>query len=398
MPSICCDSLVLGGGLAGAAAASALAKRGADVLLCEACPELAQKASGNAYGLIMPYITDRPSNFERAYSAGFTFTRQLLTGELAESRLFRPSGGIQLPSTQRLERLVATQTPLLSPCTVHRVSAQEASQLSGIEVSSAAFYASEAGFVSPRDLVQAMVKHSVKVKTLSCAVALQRSAGLWRTEISNGEVVESQSVVLCAAHESTSLTCAQLLPVEAVRGQTLLLSPTTHSQKLKTLLCFDGYITPESGGLHLAGALYRHQDHRTEALSEDSTEILGRLRRWAPTLFPASTAPQAARACFRTSTFDRLPYVGALPDFSSMRSEAQSYQSGTDLLARVQMRPLPGMYVSLGHGSRGLNSCPMSGEIVARLICNEPLGELSDVAKILSPERLALRILSANVA
>jgi tRNA 5-methylaminomethyl-2-thiouridine biosynthesis bifunctional protein len=90
--------------------------------------------------------------------------------------------------------------------------------------------------------------------------------------------------------------------------------------------------------------------------------------------------------------------VGALPDFSSMRSEAQSYQSGTDLLARVQMSPLPGMYVSLGHGSRGLNSCPMSGEIVARLISNEPLGALSDVAQILSPERLALRILSAAVA
>lgn len=395
MSTILCDSLVLGGGLAGASTAFALSQRGARVILCEATSELAQKASGNRFGLIMPYITDRTSPFERAYSTGFAFTRELLSGALASAELFHPVGGIQLPSTRRIERLLEGDSSLLSSGAVRRVSAHEASEIAGIKLSSSAFYSADAGFVCPREVVQAMVEKSINIRTTARALTLQRKNDAWTTQLSTGETVESRFVVLCTAYESSSLTCAELLPLEPVRGQTILLAPSELSKMVRSLLCFDGYLTPASGGLHLAGALYRHADQRPEVLAEDSSEILARLKRWLPSIFPESLAPQSARACFRTSTFDRLPYVGALPDFNSMRKEAQTYQSGTDLLAKIPLIPLPGIFVSLGHGSRGLISCPMSAEIVARLITGEQLGTLAEAAQILSPARLASRILSS---
>ena len=139
MPKLSCDALVIGGGLAGGSAAFALQKRGLRVIMCEADSQLAQKASGNRYGLIMPYITDRQSPFERTYSRGFSFTRELLLSQFNSNGLLHQSGGLQLPSTQRLKRLLESESTINAPTPLEKVCSEKATQLAGVEIPSCAF-------------------------------------------------------------------------------------------------------------------------------------------------------------------------------------------------------------------------------------------------------------------
>ncbi len=395
MPTLSYDALVIGGGLAGASAAFALHRRGLKVLLCEGEAGLARKASGNSCGLVIPYVTDRPSVFERTYSRGFAFTRNLLMSELSSANLFSESGAIQLPSTRRLARLLAGEDSLFEGQGVRRVCAAEASALAGTKIEKDAFYLPLAGYVDPRMLVSTLAHPGVDVMSRTTVSELRRQANSWIALAQSSGPIESAIVVICGAYESRALPCAAMLPLEPVRGQTLLVEQTEESARLKTLICFDGYVTPASKGQHLVGTHYRHNDPSSEPIVQDSEDILERCRNWAPALFSADAAPSSTRVCFRTSTVDRLPYVGMLPDFFGMSRAAASYQPGTDVGSKVPLAPLPGLYISVGHGSRGLVSCPMAGEIIARLATHEPLGDLAEVASILNPARLSSRILTA---
>jgi tRNA 5-methylaminomethyl-2-thiouridine biosynthesis bifunctional protein len=69
------------------------------------------------------------------------------------------------------------------------------------------------------------------------------------------------------------------------------------------------------------------------------------------------------------------------------------FRSGSDIQARVPLTHHDGLYVHVGHGSRGLLSCPVGAEIIARLAYNEELSELQEVAVTLTPDRLPYRLL-----
>ena len=169
-----------------------------------------------------------------------------------------------------------------------------------------------------------------------------------------------------------------------------MVAETPFSKALRCPLCFDGYIVPSVNGSHMVGALYRHHDLDCVPSASDSQRIIDRCHPWFPAGFEA---PLSARVCFRTSTFDRLPYIGAMPDVERFERAAAQFQSGTDILSKVETSLLPGLFVSLGHGSKGLQSSPWGGEIIARLVTGESLGSLEEGAYFCRPERILGRAL-----
>jgi tRNA 5-methylaminomethyl-2-thiouridine biosynthesis bifunctional protein len=52
---------------------------------------------------------------------------------------------------------------------------------------------------------------------------------------------------------------------------------------------------------------------------------------------------------------------------------------------------IPGLYVNVGHGSRGLTSTPLCAELLAAHICNEPRPLPRDLMQALSPARFVIR-------
>ena len=57
---------------------------------------------------------------------------------------------------------------------------------------------------------------------------------------------------------------------------------------------------------------------------------------------------------------------------------------------------MPGLYLSSGHGSRGLTSTPLAAEVLASQICGEPIPLSRELQRALAPARFLLRDLARN--
>lgn len=363
------DAIVIGGGLAGAGTARALAQRGLSVLVCESHPYLAPKASGNARGLIMPYVATHTSPPGRLYAHGFKLTHDLLTTELNDLNLFEQCGALQLPATKRLARLITESTDCIGAPPIHRLNPKEATERAGITVSTPSFFFPDAGFCEPAKITRALIESAPQTITVWCSrhvPSFSRDGSGWRITLADGSSALGAYTVLCGAHEITSFPQTSWVPLEAIRGQTALATASPVSQTIRTVISYDGYITPSHEGVHFIGAHYRHNDMNETPTDEDTTEVLSRLYRTFP--FISDLRVTSSRVCFRASTHDRMPYIGALPTQDN-----------------------EGLFINAGHGSRGLITAPLGGEIIARHITNEPLNDLKESASIVAAARLSKR-------
>jgi tRNA 5-methylaminomethyl-2-thiouridine biosynthesis bifunctional protein len=393
---VCGDVVIIGGGLSGGFTAHAFASRGASVTLLESCHALASKASGNRFALLTPYITTKASPLESLYSAGFMFSSSWIAHSERLAPLLRRCGALQLPSTARLKAALGSSSKLFGPEVIERVSSQRASQLAGIKIVSSAFYIAEAGFIEPAQAIEQLIQEyrsQIAVHCYSKVLSITRAGSQWAVRCEGGSTYWASAVVICNAYEAASLALSSWLPLEPIRGQTISALPSTQSSRLRTVLAFGGYLTPVVDGSHFVGAHYRHGDLNSDPSEADTDDILSRCVDWLPDAQLDSTTTMGARVCFRTSTIDRLPYVGALPDFLEMKRLSSTYRSGSNIAARVPMMYHRGVYIHLGHGSRGLLSCPLGAEIIARLANNEDLADLRDVAATITPDRLPYRLL-----
>jgi len=363
------DAIIIGGGLAGAGTARALAQRGRKVLLCETHPHLAAKASGNARGLLMPYVATHSSPPGRLYAKGFRYTHTLLTDTFGDQRLYTECGAMQLPATKRLARILTETTECVGDVPIRRISSEEGSSVAGITVPTPSFFIPQAGFCKPVDVTHALVETGNALITIRCsheAINLTSTKSTWRVTFRNGDIEETETVVLCGAHEIAKFSATSWIPLEAIRGQTAQAHSSQASASLQTVISYDGYITPEYNGVHFIGAHYRHNDVSEEPNDSDRTEILSRLYRTLPTISNLTVA--SSRVCFRASTHDRMPYIGVLP-----------------------LQDTPQLFINAGHGSRGLLTAPLGGEIIARLMHSEALGHFEEAATISTAARLAKR-------
>lgn len=368
------DVLIIGGGLAGAATAYALAARSLSVSILEAGSELASKASGNPRGLLMPYIATSSSPPGQLYGDGFHFSRRLMRERLSNTSLYTECGVLQIPTTKRHLRMVEETTDLSEFAPIHRVTPIDASEITGLSIAYRSFHIAHAGYCSPPAIVRELVsafRNRITIQLGRRVINLERESQLWVATLSDGEQTSAPTVILCGAHEIASLSLTSWVPLEPIRGQTIHTTSSPTSQRLQTVISYDGYIAPASADGHFVGAHYRHNDMNEHPEAADSQEILRRLFVALPEIEPLHVI--SSRVCFRASTHDRLPYIGALP---CDRGD--------------------GIYINGGHGSRGLVTAPLGGEIIARRIANEPMAELTKAATIASAERLTRRYRSAQ--
>lgn len=390
------DVIIVGAGLAGGCTAYALAKRGLKVSILESGNELAPKASGNRLALITPYITDKASSRETLYSTGYNFSLQMLEELTHSSDIFHRCGALQFPTSTRLHKILNSTSKVIGVSDVVRVSAHEASTISGIDIKHPAFFARNAGYLEPKTLIKRHLEEypeGISIHYGTDVKALERDEQVWRITTNTNKTFSARVVVLAGAYETASLPLTSWLPLEAIRGQTETIPTNASLGTLRTALCYGGYLTPSTGDIHMLGALYRHNDRSVEPLASDTEAIFSDAQAMFPSL-SLSTHGAIPRVCFRTSTPDRIPYIGRLPNFAEMRKKAAQYRSGTNLKKHLSIEWLEGIYVSVGHGSRGLLSCPLGAEIIARTIVAEELGELSLVSDIVSPARLPKRLIA----
>ena len=86
-----------------------------------------------------------------------------------------------------------------------------------------------------------------------------------------------------------------------------------------------------------------------------------------------------------------MPIVGPLADAEAFTETYAVLAKDARQVPDAPCPWLPGLYINSGHGSRGLITAPLSGELIAAWLEDEPLPVPRDVADACHPNRFMLR-------
>lgn len=391
------EVLIIGGGIASAMTALSLVARGRHVtLLCED-GEPASGASGNRQGALYPLLNGEHDALSRFYSLAFGFARNRLLA-LAKHHpvAFSLCGVTQLgyddKSAAKLAKMSQGPFP---PELMHPLSAAEVEQVVGLPCDADGVSYPLGGWLCPADLTRAAIREAqasgrLEVVFNAAATHIAEQDGGWRVESRDGRQWRAPNLVVAAGHQLPALLPFAELPLYPVRGQVSHVPTTAGLRQLKTVLCYDGYLTPAHNGAHCIGASYGRNQTDLAYRTDEQEQNRARLQACVPQQrWPAEVdvSGAQARVGVRCASRDHLPVAGPVARLAALADH--DVNAPADQQSALPLHA--GLYVLGALGSRGLCSAPLCGELVASEICGEPLPLAADLLEALHPARYWVR-------
>lgn len=380
------DAAVVGGGLAGAAAAQALAQDGWRCTVFDRHPRPAAETSGNAGGLFHGSVPAADGAHARALRAAAllaaaTYAPLLRAGAVAgQADGLLQVGGTTIDAMR--ERLAHRGLP---PEYARALDTADASALAGVRVPAAAWAFAGGGWLDPAGWVRHALDHPAIAWRGGTAVhALRRDGDGWALLDAGGTVLaRSATVVLANAHDALRLLGDPPWPVQRVRGQVTLLPPDLDGTPRPSMpLAGDGYALTLHDGRVLCGATRAAGDEDAAVRADDHAYNLQRLRSLcgaAPDPVPAVLERVGGRVGWRVAAADRLPVVGPVP------------AAGAAALRERDAARVDGLFVCTAFGSRGITWAPLAGALLAAWAAGAPFPVAADLIDALDPARFGAR-------
>ncbi len=395
------DVLIIGAGIAGAATAHALRRRGVSVRLLEG-QGLGAGASGNPAALFMPRFSVEPTPEDDFHVAAYLHAERVMQ-ELrpdAADTVFDPRGVLQCARTdaeaKRFEK-IAARGPL-PPGHLELISAQDLPDVAGFETGFPAFLFPRSGVVDPRALLRALTGDTEIEQTPVTSV--DAHDGQW---IPNKSASDSaQALVLANGPGLTGFAETAWLPLEPVLGQITDLPTGTLPYQPHALVA-GSYLISRSDGSALTGATYelgKEADLAHEPTVVGHRHNLSDLARVFPSFESALTglnpADLSGRVSFRAQVPDRVPFAGPAPIHDAYLSAYDRLRHG-DRFAGYPTAPLhPDLWLIGGLGARGFTTGLLLGELLAAQITRTPQPLPRDLAEAVHPARFIIRALRKN--
>lgn len=356
-------ALIVGAGLAGCAAANALAAEGWTSTVYDRQPSPAQETSGNPAGLFHGIVNPQDGLHARFNRAAALLAQHTIGGAIAQAGVAGATDGLLRLDSGEAHALRDAIAPLGLPAAYVRVvDADEASALSGLPLRQAAWFYPGGGWAHPGGLARAWLAQAGPAATFrgGIEVARLRPTGQgWQLLDADGVVIdEAQAVVLTNAADAMRLLGAPGWPVETVRGQ---VSYFERSQAEALLLpripvAGAGYVLPEAAGLAVFGATAQPGDPDPDVREADTRANLAQLSNLVGATPALPTDAVQGRVGWRTTARDRLPLIGAVPDLQQLQGR----------LDHPRFVPrLPGLYVFSALASRGMVWAPLGARVLA---------------------------------
>lgn len=388
-PSRC---IVVGGGLAGASVARALALRGWQVEVLDAAPHPAAGASGLPAGLLVPHLSPDDGLLSRLSRAGVRTTVQQAHALLREGLDWQGGGVLEhrvkgagkssgpqaslhvLPQDTTAASTPAAKGPRLDDegfaADWSRPAAPEHRRLAGLPPEAPAVWHGQAAWIKPGALVRAWLDHPGITWHGGCPVArIERqpspAAGApdgaarpdWHLYASDGTLLATAPLVVVAAALGSAALSSGRLWLQAVRGQVSwgALDDTLAGALPACTVNGNGHLLPrvptDEGPVWMTGATYGRGDTDLGVREADHGANLSRLEGLLPdaarALAPAfATGQVRGWTGVRCASHDRRPLVGPLDE---------------------------GLWTCTAMGSRGLTFAALSAQLLAARLHDEPL-------------------------
>lgn len=362
--------IVIGAGLAGAAVAASLARRGWQVSVLDAASAPATGASALPVGLMAPHVSPDDALLSRLTRAGIRATWWQLEQLLSQGQDWSATGTLERRAepTARLPANWSAEGPNES----WYASATQL-QAVGLDDAITALWHTRAAWVRPSRLAAAwLAQPAIRFLPDTQVVRIEQVQEQWAAFGADGQrLAQGDRIVIAAGYATRAF--APGLPLQAVRGQVMYghgaagLPPHPING--------DGHLiahVPDGPGpLWLAGSTYDRDSHGTALRDEDMQANLERVERLHPATAQAlqnrqAHGPMQAWAGVRCASGDRRPLVGP-----------------------ADPRLPQGPWVCTALGSRGLSFAALCAELLAAYWHGEPLPVPAAMARALETRRLA---------
>lgn len=391
------DVAIVGGGLAGANLCYALCRRGYKVRLFT--EHVAGDASGNPQGGFYPQLHAEGNTSSHFMAQAFGYAQRLYRHLATENNFAHQFCGVlQLGfNPKELARLTKLADKGHWPRSlVQPVSAAEATEIAGLPLPYAGLFIANGGWINPAGLIQALLKacgNRLQIETGRTLNTLTREQDQWHLHWQNGESHHSECLILATGARSVQIAPLAALPLRPVRGQVEAIPSQAPLEKLNTVLCHKGYLTPAFDGHHGLGSTYVKDDQCTEyRVAEEQQNLATQSRALAECDWVHQLcSEQQGRASVRLSTPDHLPIVGAMPDFETQRQAYKGLRKGHKDAHYPPAQDLPGLFTFCGLGSRGLCTAPILAEALACQLSGNPMPLDNSTLAALNPNRFLIR-------
>jgi len=389
-PGDCDHAVVVGAGLAGAAAAQALAALGLAVTVFDRHATPAAETSGNPGGIFHGTVNADDGTHARLFRAA-ALVAQRAYSEAIDAGVPGQLAGLLRLHTQPggADAMRATVQRLGLPPDYVQVSEEaDAARRAGVPLPAATWFYPGGGWIDPGAWVRhALATPGVRFAGRTVVAAVERQGDGWALRDAGGDVVARAGIVVLA----NAAMAAQLLaplgapawPLAHSRGQVTTFA-TGASSPLLLPVAGDGYALPLPDGRLLCGATRSAGEPSGDASpqADDHRLNLERLRRLTG-LQPPQAATLQGRVGWRLQSDDRLPIAGALPRAALAPGQRLD-----------QARWLPreaGLFVLTALGARGLTLAPLLGRLVAAQATGTPWPLEQDLADAVDPGRWIVR-------
>lgn len=366
---------ILGAGIAGAACAQALTRRGVETIVLEAETVLGAGASGNPAGLIMPRLDRGDGPARELYLAAYL--EAVATYEALG--VFERCGVEQRAEARAAEAL----SDLLAdpPLPEDWMSAR----------GDAAWHP-RAGLVRPQAAVRVMLD-GAQLMLEAPVERIDRAGEAWVLRAPDGRaMLKADAVVLACGAALTRFAPAAFLPIALSRGQIEWGDGAAPPHALTN----GAYVAPHDGGV-LFGATFDPYDADAdeEALLIDArARNLAALEKLAPEIAASVQRDSLrSRAGLRATTPDRMPIAGSLPDAGAWTAQYAALAHGGVIDTSTPPPAHDGVYVIVGLGARGLTLAPLLGERIATELFGEPHTLSARTLDAIHPARFLQRAL-----
>jgi tRNA 5-methylaminomethyl-2-thiouridine biosynthesis bifunctional protein len=358
------SALIVGAGLAGCFTANALSARGFRVTLIDGGVDFGAGASG------IPQLSLRLRLFNEANSMAQFFL---------QSYLFSLRQLIQLQQDLNFEWHACGIRQLTSAMNRRKpLNFEKLAHIYGDEVFSPeqehSLWFHHGGWINPIQLCRALTANAGNSPKFNSPIQrIEYDGANWRCLDHKDKLLGiAENLVLASPQLVDQLSLVNAAKLEFTVGTSSRISAIPGVKLNRHVETGLRSVFPEQKQTQLISATYARSRLNRASVAEASVENITALRTMLNLPKNSSIECLENFERERANPPDRLPMIGQL----SEAALPEEYRRGCDHL-----------YVNTGHGSSGLATCPLAGEIVAAQITGEDLPATSEQLELISPAR-----------
>ncbi|MDF3819284.1 FAD-dependent 5-carboxymethylaminomethyl-2-thiouridine(34) oxidoreductase MnmC [Leptospira sp. 96542] len=381
------SALIVGAGIAGAATAFSLSKRGVNITVLDSQKKIALGASGNPAGVVYPFLTKHKTNESIFSIEAFRFFLETWEKENLKNFVPYSNGVYHLINTDEdfIRYSNAIESHSLEYSNIARLTEEPITNKNAI-------YFPLGKTISPVDFVKSLLDISgAKLILNTDYLQWEESGGSIRIR-TNQQEFTTDFLVFSNGSELFDDEKLSWLPFKKVRGQILQLPDI----KIQNAILYGDYITANLKDGSILGASYDEYKldpstriNESEALLLNLSKTIN-LHQMGIENISTFLKSHFTRVSFRNQTEDRSPVVGLLPNKSLFIQNNLRKKGENKKFEEIPYYNSVGILNGLG--SRGLTHALISAEILARQLLKErPLLE-EKIENSIKPDRFLIRM------